>query len=206
RSAAKLVCKKRPFAIQLSSGDVVHARSVVVASGAQYRKLPLARLEEFESAGVYYAASKMEATLCRDDEVIVVGGGNSAGQAATFLAGTEKRLVKNEETGKLEERSVPLTKHVHMLVRPTGLPDSMSRYLMDRIKRHDRITLHTCTEIEALEGEKHLERVRWRNSATGEVETRPIRHVFSMTGAVPNTVWVGSCLAMDDKGFVKAGT
>jgi thioredoxin reductase (NADPH) len=93
-----------------------------------------------------------------------------------------------------------------MLVRSTGLADSMSRYLIDRIKKHDRITLHTSTEIEALEGTNHLERVRWRNSTTGEVETRPIRHVFSMTGAVPNTVWVGSCLAMDEKGFVKAGT
>jgi len=197
RSAAKLVCKKRPFAIQLSSGDVVHARSVVVASGAQYRKLPLPRLKEFEGAGVYYAASKMEVTLCKDDEVIVVGGGNSAGQAATFLAGFDK-----DKDGKL----IPRTKHVHMLVRSTGLAESMSRYLIQRIQENERITLRTCTEIEALEGEHHLERVRWRNSTTGEVETRPIRHVFSMTGAVPNTVWVGSCLAMDDKGFVKAGT
>src|SRR5262249_23023246 len=137
-------------------------------------------------------------TLCRGDEVIVVGGGNSAGQAATFLAGTEK----DNQTGEF----VPRTKHVHMLVRSTGLADSMSRYLIDRIQKHDRITLHTCTEIEALEGEKHLERVRWRNSSSGEAETRQIRHVFSMTGAVPNTVWVGSCLAMDDKGFVKAGS
>src|SRR5262245_42814065 len=181
RSAAKLVCKKRPFAIQLSSGDVVHARSVVVASGAQYRKLPLPRLKEFEGAGVYYAASKMEVTLCKDDEVIVVGGGNSAGQAATFLAGFDK-----DKDGKL----IPRTKHVHMLVRSTGLAESMSRYLIQRIQENERITLRTCTEIEALEGEHHLERVRWRNSTTGEVETRPIRHVFSMTGAVPNTVWV----------------
>jgi len=129
--------------------------------------------------------------------VIVVGGGNSAGQAATFLAGFDK-----DKDGKL----IPRTKHVHMLVRSTGLAESMSRYLIQRIQENERITLRTCTEIEALEGEHHLERVRWRNSTTGEVETRPIRHVFSMTGAVPNTVWVGSCLAMDDKGFVKAGT
>jgi thioredoxin reductase (NADPH) len=198
RSAAKLLCKKRPFAVQLSTGDVVHARSVIVASGAQYRKLPLERLADFEGAGVYYAASKMEAGLCKDEEVIVVGGGNSAGQAATFLAGREKDL----ETGEY----VPRTKHVHMLARSKGLADSMSRYLIQRIEEHERITLRTCTEIEALEGETHLERVRWRNSTTGEVETRPVRHVFSMTGAVPNTVWVGGCLALDDKGFVKAGS
>jgi thioredoxin reductase (NADPH) len=124
--------------------------------------------------------------------MIVVGGGNSAGQAAVFLAA-------NDEHDR--ERA----HHVHMLVRSTGLADSMSRYLIRRIEDNPRITLRTCTEIEALEGERHLERVRWRNSTTGEVETRPIRHVFSMTGAVPNTVWVGGCLALDDKGFVKAG-
>ncbi len=197
RTAAKLRCTKRPFAVQLSTGDVVHARTVVVASGAQYRKLPLERLADFEGAGIYYAASTMEAALCRDEEVVVVGGGNSAGQAATFLAGAEK----TENGGEY-----PRTKHVHMLVRSTGLADSMSRYLINRIKESPRITLRTCTEIEALEGDGHLERVRWRNSATGEVETRPIRHVFSMTGAVPNTVWVGGCLAVDDKGFVKAGS
>jgi thioredoxin reductase (NADPH) len=197
RSAAKLLCKKRPFAVQLSTGDVVHARSVIVASGAQYRKLPLDRLAEFEGAGVYYAAAKMEAGLCKDEEVIVVGGGNSAGQAATYLAGSEE----DPQTKRL----VPRTKHVHMLVRSNGLAASMSRYLIDRIANHERITLRTCTEIEALEGEHHLERVRWRNATTGEVETQPIRHVFSMTGAVPNTVWVGGCLALDEKGFVKAG-
>jgi thioredoxin reductase (NADPH) len=185
RSAAKLLCKKKPFAVQLSTGDVVHARSVVVASGAQYRKLPLERLADFEGAGVYYAASPMEAQVCGGEEVIVVGGGNSAGQAAVFLAGTAQ--------------------HVHMLVRSDGLADSMSRYLIRRIEENPSITLRTRTEIEALEGETHLERVRWRSAATGDAETRPIRHVFSMTGAVPNTVWVGGCLALDDKGFVKAG-
>jgi thioredoxin reductase (NADPH) len=192
RSAAKLKCNKRPFAVELSTGDVVRARAVVIASGAQYRKLPLERLADFEGAGVYYAASTMEAQVCVAEEVIVVGGGNSAGQAAVFLAA-------NDEHDR--ERA----HHVHMLVRSTGLADSMSRYLIRRIEDNPRITLRTCTEIEALEGERHLERVRWRNSTTGEVETRPIRHVFSMTGAVPNTVWVGGCLALDDKGFVKAG-
>jgi thioredoxin reductase (NADPH) len=198
RSAAKLRCTERPFSLQLSTGDVVRARSVVIASGAQYRKLPLERLADFEGAGVYYAAGSMEAQVCKGEEVIVVGGGNSAGQAATYLAGTEK----DPKTG----RDVPRAKHVHMLVRSTGLAQSMSRYLIRRIEESPRITLHTQTEIEALEGDSHLERVRWRCSATGTVETRPIRHVFSMTGAVPNTVWVGSCVALDDIGFVKAGS
>jgi thioredoxin reductase (NADPH) len=190
-SAAKLRCTERPFAVQLSTGDVVRARSVVIASGAQYRKLPLERLADFEGAGVYYAAGPMEKQMCGggEEEVIVVGGGNSAGQAAVFLASPLNPV-----------------KQVHMLVRSTGLADSMSRYLIRRIEENPRITLRTQTEIEALEGDGHLERVRWRCSTTGTVETRPIRHVFSMTGAVPNTVWVGSCVALDDIGFVKAGS
>jgi thioredoxin reductase (NADPH) len=186
RSAARLRCQKRPFAVELSSGDVVHGRTVIIASGAQYRKPALPRLPDFEGAGIYYAASAMEAQLCTGEEVIVVGGGNSAGQAAVFLAG--------------------MVKHVHMLVRSTGLAASMSRYLIRRIEDNPRITLRTCTEIEALDGKGHLEEVRWRNAKTGEAETRPIRHVFLMTGAVPNSVWLGGCLATDDKGFVKAGT
>jgi thioredoxin reductase (NADPH) len=186
RSAARLKCKTRPFAVELSSGEVVHARSVVVASGAQYRKPPLARLEEFEGAGVYYAATPTEAQVCGGDEVIVVGGGNSAGQAAVFLSQTAK--------------------HVHVLVRSTGLAASMSRYLIRRIEENPRITLRTQTEIEALDGETHLEQVRWRSAATGGAESHPIRHVFLMTGAVPNSVWLGGCLTLDDKGFVKAGT
>jgi thioredoxin reductase (NADPH) len=188
RSAARLLCESRPYAVQLSSGDVVRGRAVVIASGAQYRKPPLDRLGQFEGAGIYYAATQMEAQLCAGEEVIVVGGGNSAGQAAVFLA--------DDRNGK----------HVHVLVRADGLSRSMSRYLIRRIEENPRITLRTCTEIEALEGETHVERVRWRSSATGAVETRPIRHVFLMTGAVPNTVWLGGCLALDDKGFVKAGT
>jgi len=189
-SAAKLRCTQRPFAVQLATGEVVRARSVIIASGVQYRKLPLQRLADFEGAGVYYAAGPMEAQVCAGEEVIVVGGGNSAGQAADFLASNVNNPVK----------------HVHMLVRSAGLAQSMSRYLIRRIEDNPRITLRTETEIEALEGDGHLDRVRWRCSATGKVETHPIRHVFSMTGAVPNTVWVGSCVALDDIGFVKAGS
>jgi thioredoxin reductase (NADPH) len=186
RSAARLVSDKRPFAVKLATGEVVRARSVIIASGAQYRKPPLERLSEFEGAGIYYAATPMEAQVCGDEEVIIVGGGNSAGQAAVYLAGTAR--------------------HVHVLVRANGLAASMSRYLIRRIEDNPRITLRTCTEIEALEGNGHLEHVRWHSSATGQTETHPIRHVFLMTGAVPNTVWIGGCLALDDKGFVKAGT
>jgi thioredoxin reductase (NADPH) len=187
RSAARLHCDQRPFAVELSTGEVIHARSIVIASGAQYRKLPLERLADFEGAGVYYAATSVEALVCGNEEVIVVGGGNSAGQAAVFLA----------------EKNV---RHVHMLVRSGGLAQSMSRYLIRRIEEHPLITLRTQTEIEALEGDRHLERVRWRTATEDTAETHPIRHVFSMTGAVPNTVWVGSCVALDDLGFVRAGS
>ena len=127
----------------------------------------------------------MEAQLCAGDEAIVVGAGNSAGQAAVFLAQTSK--------------------HVHMLVRGGGLADSMSRYLIRRIEDSPAITVRTRTEIVAVEGNGHLERVRWSSSATGTTETRDFRHVFMMTGAVPNTGWVDGCLVLDDKGFIKTG-
>ena len=117
--------------------------------------------------------------------MIVVGGGNSAGQAAVFLAQTTKR--------------------VHILVRSDGLADSMSRYLIRRIEENPAIVLHTRTEIVALEGNGRLERVRWRDNQTGRVETHAIKHVFVMTGAVPNTAWLEGCVALDDKGFIKTG-
>jgi len=197
RSAARLRCTERPFSVQLSTGDVVRARAVVIASGAQYRKLPLERLADFEGAGVYYAAGPMEAQVCGGEEVIVVGGGNSAGQAATFLAGTEK----DPKTGE----DVPRTTHVHMLVRSTGLAQSMSRYLIRRIEEIPNITLRTRTEIVKLEGGQRLERVTWKDTATGELTTVPIQHVFLMTGAVPKTAWLSGCLVLDDKGFIKTG-
>jgi thioredoxin reductase (NADPH) len=139
----------------------------------------------FEGAGVYYAATPMEAQLCAGDETIVVGAGNSAGQAAVFLAQTSK--------------------HVHMLVRGRGLADTMSRYLIRRIEDSPAITVRTRTEIVAVEGNGHLERVHCSGGATGTTETRDIRHVFMMTGAVPNTGWVDGCLVLDDKGFIKTG-
>jgi thioredoxin reductase (NADPH) len=185
RGAHRLACERKPYAVEIDGGPRVPARTVIIATGAEYRKPPLANMTRFENAGVYYGATFMEAQLCRGEEVIVVGGGNSAGQAAVFLAQTAK--------------------HVHMLVRSNGLAESMSRYLIRRIELSPAITLRTCTEIEALEGANHLERVRWRNSDTGVAETRAIRHVFVMTGANPSTHWLAGCVALDAKGFIKTG-
>ncbi len=141
------------------------ARTVIVATGAEYRKPSLDNLSQFEGAGVYYGATFVEAQVCEGEEVIVVGGGNSAGQAAVFLAQTARR--------------------VHMFVRSGGLADSMSRYLIRRIEENPAIVLRTNTEIIALEGSDHLERVRWRDNTTGTLETGNIGHVFVMTGALP---------------------
>ncbi|HEX7252307.1 MAG TPA: NAD(P)/FAD-dependent oxidoreductase, partial [Thermoanaerobaculia bacterium] len=138
-----------------------------------------------EGAGVYYGATAIEAQLCKGDEVIVVGGGNSAGQAAMFLSQTAKR--------------------VHILVRSDGLAESMSRYLVRRIEDSPTIVLHPRTEIVGLEGNGALSRVSWRDKASGETTTHEIRHVFSMTGAVPSTGWVRGCLALDEDGFIKTG-
>jgi thioredoxin reductase (NADPH) len=185
RGAAKLACRRTPYAIDLAGGGRVHARSIIIASGARYRRLPLDNLSQFEGAGVYYAATHVEAQLCAGEEVVVVGGGNSAGQAAVFLSGT--------------------VRHVHMLVRGSGLPQTMSRYLIRRIEESPTITLRTHTQIEGLEGVDGLERVRWRNAETGEADARPVRHIFVMTGADPNTAWLEGCVALDEKGFVKTG-
>ncbi len=185
RGATRLACDHKPYAVELENASRVPARSVVIATGAQYRRLPLDNLARFEGAGVYYGATPMEAQLCSDQEVIVVGGGNSAGQAAVFLSQTAK--------------------HVHVLVRGSGLADTMSRYLIRRIEETPNITLLPYTAIEALEGQSHLECVRWRNSQSGQIQIKSIRHVFLMTGAAPNTRWLDHCIALDDKGFIKTG-
>ncbi len=184
KGARRLSCERRPYAIEVDDGPRVPGRTVIIATGARYRKLNVENLGRFEGVGVYYSAMPIEAQLCRGEEVIVVGGGNSAGQAAVFLAQTAKR--------------------VHLLVRATGLADSMSRYLIRRIETSPDIELRTETEIVGLEGESHLERVRWRD-ATGTVTTHAIRHVFSMTGAVPSTQWLQGCVALDADGFIKTG-
>ncbi len=163
----------------------MRARAVVLATGAEYKKLNVPGLTRFEGIGVYYAATFVEQQRCSSDEVIIVGGGNSAGQAATFLARTSK--------------------HVHILVRGPDLAASMSRYLIRRIEETPNITLRRRTEIVAVGGEEHLESVTWRDDVSGEVSTHPIRHIFSMAGAVPNTDWLKGCVAMDEKGFVRTG-
>jgi thioredoxin reductase (NADPH) len=183
--ATRLICDRKPYIIELENGNRISTRTIVIATGAQYRKLPLENLSHFDGASVYYGATFVEAQLCRGDEVIVVGGGNSAGQAAVFLAQT--------------------TKHVHMLVRSACLAATMSRYLIRRIEESPTITLRPQTEIVAVEGDNHLNSVYWRNSQTGQVEKHEISHVFVMTGADPNSRWLDGCIALDDKGFIKTG-
>ena len=185
KGAKQLACNRKPYAIEIDDSQRVRARTVIIATGAAYRKPSIENLLQFEGAGVYYGATFMEAQLCRAEEVVVVGGGNSAGQAAVFLAQTAKR--------------------VHMLVRSSGLAESMSRYLIRRIEQNPAIVLRTNTEIVALEGSDHLERVSWRDAQTGDIESHDIRHIFLMTGAVPSTQWLDGCVALDTKGFIKTG-
>ena len=185
KGATRLACDRKPYVVEIGGGAQVPARAVVIATGAQYRKLPLENLPTFEGTGIYYAATFVEAQLCGTEEVIVVGGGNSAGQAAVFLAQNAKR--------------------VHVLVRSAGLADTMSRYLIRRIEETPNLTLHPHTEIVALEGRDHLECVRWRNNQTGKIEVHDIRHIFLMMGATPNTAWLNGCVALDPKGFIKTG-
>jgi len=183
--ATRLICDRKPYVVELESGAQISTRTVLIATGAQYRKLPLENLSRFEGAGVYYGATFVEAQLCGGEEVIVVGGGNSAGQAAVFLAQTAKR--------------------VYMLVRSNSLAASMSRYLIRRIEKSPTITLLPQTEIVDVEGSDQLESVSWRNSQTGQTEKHHISHIFVMTGADPNTRWLDGCIALDDKGFIKTG-
>ena len=185
RGARRLGCDRKPYTVEIDGGTDLLARTVIIATGAEYRRLPLENLARFAGLGVYYGATFLEAQLCEGEEVVVVGGGNSAGQAAVYLA--------------------QMTKHVHMLVRSNQLADTMSRYLIRRIEDSPAITLRTETEIIALEGSDHLENVQWRNRQTGEVETHNLRHVFLMTGAVPNTRWLNGCVATDEKGFIRTG-
>jgi thioredoxin reductase (NADPH) len=185
-NAQRLICDRKPYVIELENGTRISARTVIIATGVQYRKLPLENLSRFKGAGVYYGATFVEAQLCgKEEEVIVVGGGNSAGQAAVFLAQT--------------------TKLVHMLIRSSGLAASMSRYLIRRIEENPKIVVRPHTEIVALEGGDHLESVRWQDNQTGQTEKHKIRHIFVMTGADPNTRWLDGCVALDAKGFIKTG-
>ena len=185
RTARGLRCANSPYTVELDDGGLVQGRTIIIATGSRYRKLDLPNIEQFEGVGIYYGATQVEAHICQNDEVAIVGGGNSAGQAAVFLAG--------------------FAKHVHLLVRGPDLAQTMSRYLITRIEASREITVETSTTIEALEGNSHLERIRWRNTRTGLSDTHEIHHLFLMTGADPNTAWLGQCLALDAKRFIKTG-
>ncbi len=181
----KVNCDQRPYQLTLENGRLVATRSIVIATGAQYNKPQVANLDQYEGQGVYYAATFMEAQLCAGEEVIVVGGGNSAGQAAVFLAETVKK--------------------VHMLVRGKELSATMSRYLIQRIVENPKIEMHFETGVVGLAGDSHLERVSWLNRATGEESEHAIRHVFVMAGASPRTDWLRGCVALDERGFILTG-
>jgi thioredoxin reductase (NADPH) len=185
RSVVGLNCDRRPYLVKLDGGETLAARTIVIAAGAQYNKLALPNLGQFEGNGVYYGATYMESQLCLDEEVAVVGGGNSAGQAATFLAQT---------TGR-----------VHMLVRSGGLSATMSRYLIQRLVENPKVELHFHTEVTGLAGAEHLEHITWSDRASGVESGHAIRHLFLMTGASPRTEWLKGCLALDPKGFILTG-
>ncbi|HEX3595664.1 MAG TPA: FAD-dependent oxidoreductase [Polyangiaceae bacterium] len=186
RTAVGLNCDGVPYVLEIEGGQQLRARAVVIASGAEYRKLELPSREKFEGVGIYYGATFIEAQRCDSEEVIVVGGGNSAGQAAMYLSQTAR--------------------HVHVLIRGESLAASMSRYLIRRIEESANVTLRTRTRLVALEGNDALESVTWLDERSGNRETRPIRHVFTMAGANPNTAWLKGCLELDDNGFVLTGT
>jgi thioredoxin reductase (NADPH) len=189
-TAKSLDCSRADgaFALALDGGDTVRARSIVVASGARYRRPEIQNLEKFEGRGVWYWASPIEARLCAEQEIVLVGGGNSAGQAAVFLSGHAKK--------------------VHMMIRGGGLGASMSRYLIERIEATPNIELVFHTEVVGLEGREDvaLERVRFRSRLSGEDSTMEIRNLFLFAGADPATNWLAGCgVTLDRGGFVVTG-
>jgi thioredoxin reductase (NADPH) len=178
-------CARRPFKLVLDNGNSLAARAIIIATGAQYNEPRLNNLNEFKGQGIYYDATFMEAQLCEREDVVVVGGGNSAGQAAGFLSQTARK--------------------VYMLVRSGQLSDTMSRYLIQRIEENPAIKLHYKTEIVSLAGDTHLERITWQDKVSGKTSDHEIRHVFIMAGASPRTKWLTDCVALDDKGFILTG-
>jgi thioredoxin reductase (NADPH) len=185
KAAKNLACDRKPFGIEVDQGHRVLARSVIIATGAQYRKLPLQNLERFEGSGIYYAATFVESQWSGGEEVMVIGGGNSAGQAAVFLANSARR--------------------VYLIFRAEDLTRSMSRYLIRRIEEMPAIVMRPHTEITGLEGDDHVESVRCRDIKTQQEEIHAIRHVFLMTGVIPNSHWLNGCVALDSNGFIKTG-
>jgi thioredoxin reductase (NADPH) len=185
KSAARLQCGERPYVVAIDDGGRVHARTVIIATGAEYRGLPIDNLSKFNGAGVYYLATPMEAQLCKGQKVMIVGAGNSAGQAAVYLADRTEGVI--------------------MMVRKNELAATMSRYLVRRIEGNPRIEVRTLCHVVAVEGTEHLERVRCLNDETQSETVEEIRHLFVMTGAVPATKWLDGCVVVDDRGFIKTG-
>ncbi|MEM1286023.1 MAG: FAD-dependent oxidoreductase [Pseudomonadota bacterium] len=185
RRATKLYCKETHYEVELDDQRCVRTRAIILANGVQYRRLPLDNLEKLEGHGVYYAATELEARFCKNTEVVIIGGGNSAGQAAMFLSRHAK--------------------HVHLLIRRDSLSETMSSYLATRILNDPSITLWTQSEVCHLDGENRLEGVHIKNRQTGEVKTVDSRAMFIMIGAAPNTSWLDEQIALDEKGFVKTG-
>jgi thioredoxin reductase (NADPH) len=185
REVVRLDCAKRPYRVVLDNGTTLAGRTVIIATGAHYNKPAISNLEKFEGQGIYYGATYMESQLCEGEPVVVVGGGNSAGQAAVFLSQSAR--------------------NVYMLVRSGQLSDTMSRYLIQRIESNPAIELHYRTAILSLEGDKHLERVRWQDKVSSEISSHDVRYVFVMAGASPRTEWLRGCVALDNKGFIITG-
>jgi thioredoxin reductase (NADPH) len=185
RSVVRLDCDRRPYKVVLDTGEALATKAIVIATGAQYNKPKLTNLEEFEGKGIYYGATYIESQMCENDEVAVVGGGNSAGQAAVFLSQTARK--------------------VHMVVRAGELSSTMSRYLIQRLEENPQIDLRLNTEIVGLEGDGRLERVTFRDKKVDAISVHAIPHVFVMTGASPRTEWLRGCVALDDKGFILTG-
>ncbi len=184
-SVVRLDCEQRPYGVVLDNKEVIAARAIIISTGAQYKKPNIANLEKFEGQGIYYGATYIESQLCENEQVVVVGGGNSAGQAAVFLSQSAAK--------------------VYMLVRSRELSMTMSRYLIQRITENPVIELHYNTEIVGLEGDDRLERVSWLDRITGERSSHEIGNLFIMTGAAPKTAWLQGCVALDDKGFILTG-
>ncbi len=185
RAVTGIECNDKPYRVHLEGERSVAARAVVIATGARYRKLDVPDYARFEGQGIHYAATAMEQQLSEGEEVVIVGGGNSAGQAAIYLSRT--------------------VEHAHILVRGAGLAATMSDYLVQRIESSPKITLHPFTEITALAGDTILREVTWTNRKTGAHQTRRIGAVFVMIGAEPNTQWLDGCLALDARGFIITG-
>ncbi|MFK7792091.1 MAG: NAD(P)/FAD-dependent oxidoreductase [Devosiaceae bacterium] len=185
RRAEKLWRKPSHFEVELDDTTCIRTRSVILANGVQYRRLPLDNLERLEGNGVYYAATKLEARFCKNTEAVIIGGGNSAGQAAMFLSRHAK--------------------HVHLLVRRDGLGETMSSYLSTRILNDPAITLWTQSEVSKLDGESRLDVVHIKNRQTGEIKTIDSKALFIMIGAAPNTEWLDGQIGLDEKGFIKTG-